>query len=351
MSTNASNRHAERGQTLPMWTFAVLTALTLMFFALNYANVVRWQVRAQNAADAAATAALTVQATQWNKMNALLYAADVEEWRIRHLIQGMIDAGNQNGGCTSSTQCLAIYNALVSQYYKAVNRYSTDIQMLQSLAAISRSQQQADATKIIQNLKATCGAASELADCAFTYHIVDYSYRTTTQQAGKDAFYVQLGGFSSAYDTTPVADWEPARMEIATCATVQPLINFSIFGYNPSAGFNAGFKVIGRAAATNVSQTAEWFMPGISKNPGNGNAVFQAAENYDPTDDTFAGTASPRDFYETNFPGNKYTAYIAYQQYSGYTADDFEVMLCWWAAIPYAPYSGSQTADTLCTQS
>jgi hypothetical protein len=82
-------RHAERGQTLPVWTLAVLTALTLMFFSLNYANMIRWQVRAQNAADSMATAALSVQATQWNKMMTILYAADVEEWRIRHLIEGI----------------------------------------------------------------------------------------------------------------------------------------------------------------------------------------------------------------------------------------------------------------------
>jgi hypothetical protein len=123
-------RHVERGQTLPIWTLAVLTALTLMFFSLNYANMIRWQVRAQNAPDSVATAALSVQANQWNKMMTILYTADIEEWRIRHLIEGMFLAQNYSGGCISGTgtgSCLRIYNALQKHYYKAVNRYTVDV--------------------------------------------------------------------------------------------------------------------------------------------------------------------------------------------------------------------------------
>ena len=305
MNSPGPASHGERGQTLPIWTFAVLTALSLMFFALNYANEIRWQVRAQNAADAAATAALSVQATQWNKMLALIYTADIEEWRIRHIMHGMIDTVNTNGGCHTNTTCLAIYQSLQPQFYKAVNRYTNDIKMLQSLAPIGTNSQAADATAVIQALKKTCGTTLELADCAFTYHIVDYRNRTTTEQAGKDAFYMRLGGFTSPQDSTPVADWEPAQMEIATCATVKPLISFSLFGKSPNTT-----QVIGRAAATNITQTAEWFTPGALTNPATGSS-FQPTENYDTVHDTFASTASPRDEYETNFPSINFTAYPA----------------------------------------
>jgi hypothetical protein len=347
MVAPAAARHAERGQTLPIWTLAVLTALTLMFLSLNYANTIRWQVRAQNAADAAATAALTVQATQWNKMTAVLYAADIEEWRIRHVLQGMIDAGNGNGGCSlSGGTCLAIYGSLKAQYNRAVNRYTTDVQMLASMASYGLSAQSADATKIIQKLNATCGSPLVLADCSFTYHIIDYSYRTTTEQAGKDAFYLQLGGFTSPQDSTPVADWEPAQLEIATCATIQPLINFSIFGFGPKP-----FTVIGRSAATNVTETAEWFAPGVTQNPANGNAFFQPAENYNPTYDTFTSSASPRDWYQTTYPAIDYTAYPSVNNYNGPIDSDFEVMAVWWAAIPELPYTTApQNQKTLCTQ-
>jgi hypothetical protein len=218
--------------------------------------------------------------------------------------------------------------------------------MLQAFSTPDTTSQSADATKVIKELAATCSSPKPLADCSFTYHLIDYSYRTTTEQAGKDAFYVQLGGFTSPEDTTPIANWEPAQIEIATCATVQPLINFSIFGYGPKP-----FTVIGRAAATNVTETSEWFMPGQLVNPASStNAMFQTAENYDPTDDTFSA-ALPRDTYETNFPGIRYTAYTSYQQYQGTPNDDFEIMVCWWAAIPALPYvTASQSQTTLCTQ-
>jgi hypothetical protein len=351
MRTLATPRHAERGQTLPIWTLAVTTALTLMFFSLNYANVIRWQVRAQNAADAAAMAGLSVQATQWNKMTTLLYAADVEEWRIRHLLEGMINASAGNGGCTGGSytgtgSCLSIYNALQQQYYKAVNRYTTDIQMLQSMGSIGATSQSSDATSIIHSFALACSTTNPVVDCAFTYHIVNYGYRLTTEQAGKDAFYVQLGGFSSPQDSTPAADWEPAKIEIATCATVQPIVNFSLFGKAPASSV-----VIGRAAATNVTETSEWFVPGVQQNPATG-VAYQTAENYDPTDDTFAGTASPRDWYETNYPSMSYQDYgKPINNYNGGVADDFEIMECWWGAIPFAPYSGTQPQATLCTQS
>ena len=78
-----------RGQTLPIWALGIAAALVLAFAALQYGEVLRWQVRAQNAADAAATAALSVQTQTWNQQLALVYAAAVEEWRIRNLLTGM----------------------------------------------------------------------------------------------------------------------------------------------------------------------------------------------------------------------------------------------------------------------
>jgi hypothetical protein len=354
MNHGTTARHAERGQTLPIWTLAVLTALTLMFFSLNYANTIRWQVRAQNAADSMATAALSVQATQWNKMMMILYTADVEEWRIRHLIEGMYVAQNESGGCVPYTNgvgsCLRIYNALQTQYYKAVNRYTKDVQMMQAFSTPGASSQQADATTVMQKGKASCSGPTPVVDCSFTYHLIDYGHRTTTMLAGKDAFFMKIGPFTTVDPSavlTPVADWEPAQMEIATCATVQPIVNFSFFGQPPQAK-----HVIGRAAASNVMVVAEWLAPGVTTNPATGN-VFQPEENYDLADDTFAAAQTPRDWYETDYPSIDFTAYPN-QTLPGYSAiagADFQVRPTWWATIPLAPYiTASQDEATLCTQ-
>jgi hypothetical protein len=347
-------REGERGQTLPVWILAILTALTLMFFSLNYANAIHWQVRAQNAADNAAAGALIFQSMEWNKLNVLLYSADVEEWRIHHLIAGMIDAANGNGGCsisgTAGGTCLPIYQALRTQYLKAVSRYSTDIGMVQGLASTTQANQTYDVAHLVNiyNTWATSQCTTQPIDCSFTYHLVDYSNRTTTQQVGKDQSYLQMGGFSSPQNSTPNSVWEPARIEIATCATVQPIVTISLFGYTPQP-----FTVIGRAAATNVPLNAEWLTPGTTTNPTTG-SPFQATEVYDATDDTFAASASPRDWYQTEYQSQKYVANsgsaMPYSPLSNIWTDDFEVMLTWWGSVPITPYTtGTQTQSNLCT--
>jgi hypothetical protein len=344
-------RHAERGQTLPIWLLAILTALTLMFFSLNYANTIRWEVRAQNAADSMATAALSVQATQWNKMMTILYAADVEEWRIRHLIEGMYVAQNYSGGCHSGAgvgSCLNIYTALQKQYYKSVTRYTTDVQMLQAIVSQGKTSQMADAKTIVKNGGTSFCGTTQVVDCAFTYHLIDYSSRTTTMNAGKDAFYMKMGPFTSPQDSVPAADWEPAQIQIAACATVPPIVNFALF-----APPLTPVHVIGRAAATNVIVVAEWLAPGVTTNPVT-NAVFQPEENYDTVDDTFAAAQTPRDWYETDYPSMTYTAYpsLSVPGYSAPSGPTFQVRPNWWATIPLAPYPVTTSLDenTLCTQ-
>ena len=83
-------RHAERGQVLPIWILAGITAITLIFLGLNYANTVRWQIRAQNAADSAASTLISIQTQRYNEAEIMLYAADVEEIRLRHLLDGCL---------------------------------------------------------------------------------------------------------------------------------------------------------------------------------------------------------------------------------------------------------------------
>jgi hypothetical protein len=56
--------HAQRGQTIPVWIFGILTSMMLMVMVFNYGNSIRWQIRSQNAADAVAQGIVSVQAQQ-----------------------------------------------------------------------------------------------------------------------------------------------------------------------------------------------------------------------------------------------------------------------------------------------
>jgi len=378
-SVQAAHRY-ERGQTLPMYVLAILTSLSLMFFSLSYANTLHWQMRAQTAADAAASAALAFQSLNFNKMTVLLYTADVEEWRIRHLLQAMLDVGVYhptngglntistigNGGCTfpaaasmSATpsssnpggSCFWIYKNLYSQYLKSVARYTKDIEIIEATAEQMSVEQQA--YDVQWNLHLSGSSCSFPIDCAFTYTMVDYSYRTTTQGVGRDAGYVQMGGFSQA--TTPTNVWEPARLEVAACATVQPLVHFNFFGLSPQP-----FTVIGRAAATNVPINEEWLAPGVDPASILG-GVFAPTEIYndasDPayaTQDTYGASQSPRPWYETSYPALAYTA-RPFSTSMPYTlngfGDDFEALGSWWTSVPIALYDTTGfTQAELCKQ-
>jgi hypothetical protein len=92
-------KHGQRGQVLPLWIVAILTTFAFTFLSLNYGNQIRMQIRAQNAADAAAQALLAIQTERWNMMTAMLYASSVEEYRIRHILDGILLAENGAGGC------------------------------------------------------------------------------------------------------------------------------------------------------------------------------------------------------------------------------------------------------------
>jgi hypothetical protein len=75
--------HHERGQTLPFWVMGILTSLTLAFFISNYANTVKYQIHAQNAADSAAAAALSQDAAALNTTQTLLAALDLQTLKVQ----------------------------------------------------------------------------------------------------------------------------------------------------------------------------------------------------------------------------------------------------------------------------
>ena len=133
---------------LPVWCLAIVAMLVMVFMAVRYADIVRWQIRAQNAADAAAQAVLALQTQQFNEMNSALYASAVEEYRIRTILYGLELTAYGNGGCSADNSCSTRYATLYAAYLKAVARYHDEIVLLNRITAnMDASTMKSDATR------------------------------------------------------------------------------------------------------------------------------------------------------------------------------------------------------------
>ena len=220
-----SDRHAERGQTLPLWTLTIAATLTVLFFLTNYANVVGWGIRAQNAADAAASAAIATDANMYNQSSTLVYAATVDETRMRYLLQAILNTINDPASCGSS--CDADYTKLVSAYQTAASNYASLTQAMQKGDNLSEGGLKNAPDKAVGMMSGNC----TLFDCAFTYT-------------------------STVNGTAETAD-------VIACKNV-PYLAPSLFGLGSSASFTA----LGRSVAT-LSAVPETFVPGAI-NPSTG---------------------------------------------------------------------------------
>lgn len=332
--------NGQRGQVLPLWLFGSLALTVFMFFVISYANVVRWQVRAQNAADAAAQSILALQTQQFNQMEIMLYASGVEEYRIRRLLDAMLLAAHQQGGCPDAATCQSIYQTLRTQFLTATQRYTNDVITTQRITSnINFNTIASDAQALLGRLTSgpTC-AAQTGGDCAFQYKIVDLSPRTEgLETVEMDA----LGYIVPSYTTYTAAAtvnaqlFVPARVEVAVCAQVPPLIP-GFFGYQPQP-----FTAIGRAAATAVMVEQDWMQPGQIINPIS-NGVFQPDEQY------VTPQTTDYDWYGVDFGGNTNQAYESYNVFAfSLTSDEFSAQFGWWNSIPIPTYTGAQTAGSL----
>ncbi|MGH7728434.1 MAG: pilus assembly protein TadG-related protein [Vulcanimicrobiaceae bacterium] len=391
-------RHHARGQVLPLWIAGSITTLIFAFLALNYGNYIRWQIRAQNAADAAAAAVLAIQAERWNELNETLYATNVEEYRIRTLLNGMLLAANNSGGCTrvrrSTTDfgpyavgsCPEVFQNLEGAYIQAVNRYTGDATLINDIAAsATKSRISADATALLAHIDgpAYCNlpGASTLhpdgGDCAMQYTLEPFTYRSGSTTVGnpsdlgavvKDArtTYVQslssqdYGGGSPppfAQNAENEALWAPLEAEVDTCAPVPPIIpNFGPIHL-------ATQYAIGRAAATNVMVEQDWLQPGAVFDPdragGPTNSPFQPEETYttDPTASTTGAgsvTGGGYDWYAVNFGGNTTYAYgtVGGKRYDAYVepfaGNEMSVLTGWWNPISIPPTATAPAPATVC---
>jgi putative Flp pilus-assembly TadE/G-like protein len=221
--------HRARGQTLPLWVLGVAAMCALMFFTANYASMVRWHIRAQNAADGAASAGIATDANTANQSNVLAFAATVEEARMRYLLQAIVNTVYSPGACSGTAACDAILAKLSTAYYTASGNYTAVTQQMRLIDAYTQSGLKNSPDKAAALVQANCTTL----DCGFTY--------TTTVDP-----------------TNEIVD-------VVACKNVATLVP-AILGLPQTSMF----KALGRSALT-LGQVPESFVP-AAVNPATGTA-------------------------------------------------------------------------------
>lgn len=332
------NRHHQRGQVLPVWAMGIVAMLIVTMAVVRYSDMVRWQVRAQNAADAAAQAIVALQTQQFNEMSMVLYATAVEEYRIRQILYALELTAYNDGGCKADNSCAARYAALETQYLKAVARYNNEVIMLDRVTAnMDFTTMNNDAHALLTDLnnKALCGQQGG-GDCAFGYALVSYAGRTPVYGVEMDArafIKPSLGGHMTPSGTLN-SSLDPVQVEVAVCYDAPSPVP-SLFNFQP-----APHRVIARAAATAVMMEQDWFQPGSLTNPWTQNYYQPVELPSGSTED--AGDGTGKDWYAVDFAGNGSVANTISNGYTfGVYNNEFTAYLGWWNAVPIRPQSGS----------
>jgi hypothetical protein len=405
---NASHRrHAERGQVLPLWIAGTIAALALAFLTANYANSVRYEIRAQNAADSAASAVVAIQSDQWNMMTALLYADDIEEFRFRRLLDGMLLAIHRSGGCnasgylppivvgttytaqvqpkswysTAEGTCNRTYIDLRDNLYRSQVRYQKNENYLNDIALQATfSNFQTNAASMLTSLQSNCNTDSSTitnaigGDCGngngsntIKYSFAPAStsagyggmtgasaiaYRTGLKAVELDAANYLIPGLGvtaskHGLDSETPSLFAPVAVDVVACEKITPLI--------PSFGpfKQSTYYAVGRAAATNAMVNQEWLEPEVM---GLAKAEFYTQYTPDNGFGSGSGSSNPLysygtnqlyDWYSVDFGGNNYTA-----NGTNFTANlyynEFSAIMGWWAPIPILPFGGAVSTTTAC---
>ena len=250
----------QRGQTMPFWAMSTLAVLAVTFFLMSYVNTVGWQIHAQNAADSAAAVALSPTMNVANQESVLLYASAVDEYRLRYLNQGMLNAINGvNCSATSVPSCATIYAKLGAEYAQALNAFDNLYQVLQQADNYTEGGQQADEKKAISALGGF--------DPAFTYTPLAETSSNLGKGSGKKKNSIR-------------------EIDIVACRNV-PYVAPAVMGLASGAQFQA----LGRAAAMAVpivpvasppagspNGYSEYFQPGVTTNSTTGK-LYQLPED------------------------------------------------------------------------
>jgi hypothetical protein len=381
--------HGQRGQTLPVWTFGIITTLMLALMVFNYASSVRWQIRAQNAADAVAQGIMSVQSQHYNQILMNLHASAIEEWRIRRTLNALLEVMQGNGGCETpgtltgsptasgtgdGRDCATVYANLRANYVADVARYTQDVQTMSALTNYTQTQQIADMNTIAASFENTCtssGAAG--GDCAFKYTITSPVDRPNLSGVANDAGGTRVGA-GEALPAGTQSDLQPLEIEVIACAVVSsPFQSFFKMNVQP-------FTAIGRAAATTAMITQEWSAPGVQTNPNSpSDTAFQPPEFPESSVNTAPGSSlayasgnfcrnpqglSGYDWYAVHWCANAWTASYGTNpvtgapNYGGFgariTTDEYSVWTGWWGALPIPAFNTTTPftpTTTNCAQS
>jgi Putative Flp pilus-assembly TadE/G-like len=337
--------NGQRGQSIPIWAFGTLSALVLLAMALNYGSTLRWQIRAQNAADAAARGMLAVQTSQWNETIATVHAAAIEEYRLRNIMSDLLDVIQGSGGCdskagdTGPTTCGAMYANLRQNYLDSLQRYTNDVLLLNRVDYPSQTDQIAQIKAALALYQSDCGTIKG-GDCAFNYTLVASAPR---QDSYVENVYADCCAFVVGGDTTgnPKTDLSPLELEVVACANVQPAFP-SFFKFTPQP-----YQAIGRAAATSIMGTQEFMYVGSLYDPVT-NVVFQGSEFPESATNT-AVLSGDDPSYRIDYGGNPNDPYndgnpaVSDGKWGfTYTPQDpgFLAATGWWESMAIKPFSG-----------
>jgi Putative Flp pilus-assembly TadE/G-like len=288
----------QRGQTLPFWAIGTMLVLTLMFFLANYVSAVTWQMHAQNAADSAASAMLSVQANVWNEESTILYTAAVDENRLRYLNQAILNTISGAGQCvpTPGSTCDQDYQSLVNEYNVALNGFTDDVHLIGQADQLSEGGQQTDERKALSAFGSNCGQTGGGVDCSFAYTALDESQ-------------VQLSGNGKN-------QYAPNRVDLVACRNVPYFLPQLL-----SFASKATYQAVARAAAAVIPANTEAFKPGTQINSATG-------QPYQPQEPQWASA----------FRAPLYTV-----DFSSLT-----VHLNWYTAAGVHPYSGTVRGGYSC---
>jgi len=332
--------HRQRGQVAPLWGLAAFFLIVLGLQLCNYGQLLGWQVRAQNAADAAAQAALIPQANAWNSMELALYDAAVDEYRLWWLTNAYRTIESESGGCQTRpptgslvgkvpNSCYNLFVELFDPYFRAASRYYDEVGELHNQTyAATFPFFQSQASAVVTWLGSHCATPTQAGgDCAFAYSLTSFKPRTGLYGVRMFAG-PQSVGHINALASINTSIYSPAVAEVTVCHTVTPFLS-TFLGFPPQ-------RVVARGAATSVIVNQEWVQPGALQTSFTGSGLpLQAGQQYAPSTDPTIN------WYGVNYGWNTWSSNGNTFTPSGLSqTGQFDRLISWWGSILVHPLSG-----------
>jgi len=270
--------HAERGQTIPFWAVGSITVLVALMFLLNFTDTIRWHIRAQNAADVAATAALAADADQNNQITMAQYTLAVDEYRIRSMMESMINAANGQGGCESTqddtgVDCDNAYDQEPGVFDAAVNDYATTLAQLQQIYAAPGPSPMPLPTPSGQPQQQYPQAPAGSAAVAAWSMVASDQYCWDNQASAAPHAFDCSFQYNANGDFMQTGLGSAHYVDIVTCRNVNVAVPAFL-----GLGSHTMFQAVGRAAAT-LAPVTETFNPGTQGNPDTPGTPYQPIES------------------------------------------------------------------------